>query len=276
MDNNFQVNFKPTASPVNQQADIFAGINKGYSDAIGSQTKVPDLITGYDQKYGVPQLQQSIQQGTEQYDALGNQIRNLPKDMAQRSRESIMTQGQTNRAIQAEQAPLLEQQGILGQNLSRQQANLGVAQSNAAKMVSAEQVQQEKELSPWLKQYDNESILSSMRQSGWTFENQSELSRLLANQQAGITLSEGEKNRAQQLAIAEKNFQNQLELNKQQASLNPKQNYMAVGAGTSIFDPQTNSFVGTAPYKPTASGSSTYVPNFGTTTNNSSISSLWG
>ena len=147
-----------------------------------------------------------------------------------------------------------------------------VMTDNAAKMVSAEQVQQEKELSPWLKQYDNEAILSSMRQSGWTFENQSELSRLLANQQAGITLSEGEKNRAQQLAVAEKNFENQLRLNAQQASLNPKQNYMAVGAGTSIFDPQTNSFVGTAPYKPASTGSK-YVPNFGTS---SSISSLWG
>lgn len=202
----FDVNFRASQSPVNAQADIFSNINKGYSGAIAGQTKVPELITGYGEKFGVPQMQQQIQQGTEQYDALGNSIRNLPRDMAQRSRESIMTEGQTNRAIQAEQAPLLEQQGILGQNLSRQQANLGVAQSNASQMVNAEQVQQEKELSPWLKQYDNESVMSSMRMTGWTFENQSELTRLLSNQQAGITLSEGEKNRASELAMQEKGF----------------------------------------------------------------------
>ena len=266
----FDVNFKPTASPINQQADIFAGINKGFGDAIGSQTKVPDLITGYEQKYGVPQMQQSIQAGTEQYDALGSQIRNLPTDMAQRSQESIVTQGQKNRMVQAEQAPLLEQQGILGQNLSRQQANLGVAQSNASKMVSAEQLQQEKELSPWLKQYDNENVLSSMRMSGWTFENQSELSRLLANQSAGIQLSEGEKNRAHQLALAEKEFENNLKLN---ATKQSSPELMAVGAGTSIFDPSTGRFIGTAPYKPESggSGSGSYTPF----SNKSSISSLW-
>lgn len=225
MADNFTVDFKPTSSPINQQSDIFENLNKGFGDAIGAQTKVPDLVTGYDQRYGVPQMQKAIQAGTEQYDTLGEQIRGLPTDMAQRSRESIMTQGQTNRAVQAEQAPLLEQQGILGQNLSRQQANLGVAQSNAAKMVSAEQVQQEKELSPWLKKYDTENVLSSMRMSGWTFENQSELSRLLANQSAGITLSEGEKNRVQQLALAEKSFENQLKLNSQQQGFT-KENYM--------------------------------------------------
>lgn len=210
MADNFDVNFKPTASPVNQQADIFANLNKGYSEAIGNQATVPSIMGKYDQMYGVPQLQQQIQQGTEQYDALGNTLRNMPNEIAQRSQESILTQGQKDRQVQAESAPILQQQGVLGQNLSRQQANLGEARSNVSRMVSAEQVQQEKELSPWLKQYDNETVMSAMRQSGWTFENQSELSRLLANQQAGITLSEGEKNRAQQLAIAEKGFEAQL------------------------------------------------------------------
>lgn len=214
MADNFNVNFKPTTSPINQQSDIFDNITKGYSGAIAGQATVPKLISSYNEKFGVPQMQQQIQQGTEQYDALGNSIRNMPREIAQRSQESILTQGQKDRQIQAESAPLLEQQGILGQNLSRQQANLGVAQSNASQMVSAEQVQQEKELSPWLKQYDNENILSTMRMTGWTFENQKELDRLLANQQAGITLSEGEKNRANQLAIAEKGFQNALELKR--------------------------------------------------------------
>lgn len=206
----FNVNFKPTTSPVNQQADIFSNLTKGYEGAIQGQDTVPTLIGRYDQMYGVPQLQENIQRGMEQYDALGNQIRTMPDQVAQRSQESILTQGQKDRQVQAESAPLLEAQGMLGQTLSRQQANLGQARENASRMVTAEQVQQEKELSPWLKQYDNESVLSAMRMTGWTFENQSELSRLLANQQAGITLSEGEKNRAQQLAIAEKGFEAQL------------------------------------------------------------------
>lgn len=238
MADNFDVNFKPTASPINQQADIFGNLNNNLSGEIAGQGTVPDLINQYDNKYGVPQLQSSIQAGTEQYDALGNQIMNMPNSIAQRSQESILTQGQKDRQVQAESAPLLQAQGLLGQNLSRQQANLGVAQSNASKMVTAEQVQQEKELMPFLKAYDNEAILSSMRMTGWSFENQSELSRLLANQQAGITLSEGEKNRAQQLAIAEKGFQNELEKQKlsneaQRYSL-PKGNTLVNSSGQKV------------------------------------------
>lgn len=241
MADNFDINFKPTASPVNQEADIFANINKGYSGAIAGQQTVPQLITGYNEKFGIPDMQASIARDTGSYDALGNSIRNMPKEIAQRSQESILTQGQKDRQVQAESAPLLQAQGMLGQKLSRDQANLGVAQSNASQMVSAEQVQQEKELSPWLKQYDNESILSAMRMSGWTFENQSELTRLIQNQQAGITLSEGEKNRANQLAIAEKGFENALKLQGMQdasklATFTP---YATKPAGSTLYNAQT-------------------------------------
>lgn len=214
----FNINFTPTTSPVGEQADIYAGIDKGYSDAIAGQSTVPQLTTKYNEMFGVPQMQQQLQQGTELFDTLGAQMRGLPKDIAQRSQESIVTQGQKNRMIQAEQAPILEQQGILGTNLSRLQSNLGTAQQNAGMMISAEQAQQAKELSPWLQKYDNQSVLSAMRMSGWTLENQMELDRLLANQQAGVTLSEGERNRANQLSIAEKGFAAQLEQIREQGN----------------------------------------------------------
>ena len=207
----FDVNFKTSESPINQQSDIFGNLNKGYGEAIAGQETVPQLATRYNEQFGVPQMQASLQAGTEQYDALGNQIRNMPKEIAQRSQESILTQGQKNRQIEAESAPLFERQGILGQNLSRQQANLGVAQENASRMINAEQIQQEKELAPWLKGYETENIMSAMRMTGWTFENQNELTRLLSNQSAGITLSEGEKQRMNQLAIAEKGFQSAMD-----------------------------------------------------------------
>jgi len=215
MDDKFNVNFSPTASPVKDQQDIYSNLDQGYTGAIQGQEAVPNLISRYDDRFGVPQLQRGLQEGQEMYDTLGSQIRGLSRDVAQRSQESILTQGQKNRMVQAEQAPLLEQQGILGTNLSRMGANLGTAQSNAAKMVEAEQLQQQKELQPWLQKYDNENILSAMRMTGWSTQNEMELRRLLANQQAGITLSEGEKNRMNSLAIAEKGFQAQLEQTKE-------------------------------------------------------------
>ena len=255
MDNNFKLDFKPTESPVGQQADIFGALDQGFSGAISGQETVPNMIGRYNEQYGVPQMQQQIQQGTEQYDYLGNQIRNMPNQVQQGSQESILTQGQLGRVTQAQQAPLLEQQGQLGQNLTRMGQNLGTAQTNASTMVSAEQAQQAKELQPFLQKYSNESVLSAMRSTAWSTENSMELQRLLANQQAGITLSEGEKNRMNSLAVAEKNFDNQIKLNEQTAKLsNDQSQLMPVGAGTSIFDPRSGKFIGTAPYKPESGG----------------------
>ena len=208
----FDINWKPTPSPVKEQSGLYDKLNQGYATAVANQEKTPQLLSRYNDLFGIPQMQQQVQQGAEQYDYLGNQVRSMPNQIAQRSQESILTQGQKNRQVQAESAPLLEQQGLLGQNLSRIQQNLGTAQTNANAMVSATQVDQAKEIDTWLKKYDTENVMSAMRMTGWTNENQWELNRLLSNQQAGITLTEGERSRLNQLAIAEKGFANALKI----------------------------------------------------------------
>ncbi|MRU32289.1 hypothetical protein FGX02_00775, partial [Xylella fastidiosa subsp. multiplex] len=76
-----------------------------------------------------------------------------------------------------------------------------------------------------------------MRTTGWNFENQSELTRLITNAQNGITLSEGEKNRANDLAMKEKEFENNLKVQNAKNQNQPGSNYITAGAGTSIFDP---------------------------------------
>jgi len=259
----FDINFSPTASPVDAERKTYNDLNSGFTNFLGSQATVPQLTTKYNDQFGIPQLQSNIAKGQEQYDALGNQLAGLPKDVAQRSQESILTQGQKNRVVQAEQAPILQQQSMLGQNINQMGNRLSTAQTNAGNMISAEQAQQTKMTQPWLQAYSNENVLSSMAMTGWTQSNSQELQRLLANQQAGITLSEGEKNRANQLAMQEKDFENSLKVAK--AKDTTGSNYITAGAGTSIFDPSTGKFIGTAPYKP-ESGSGNYTPNFGTNT----------
>jgi hypothetical protein len=212
------INWTATESPVKNQTSIYDELNKGYSEAIANQEKTPQLISRYNDLYGIPTMQANIASGTEQYDYLGNQISNMPNSIAQRSQESILTQGQKDRQVTAESAPLLTEQNKLGQTLARQQTNLNTAQTNASAMVTATQVDQQKELSAWLKQYDTESILSSMRMTGWTFENQSELDKLIANQNAGVTLSEGERDRLNALALEERKFENQLKLQQNSQS----------------------------------------------------------
>lgn len=252
------VDFKTSTSPLEDTKKRYSDLNTGFTSFLNSQETVPQLTTRYNDQFGIPQMQNNLQLGTEQYDYLGNQIRSMPQSVAQGSQESILTQGQKDRVVQSRQAPILEQQGVLGQNLGRLGERLSTAQTNASNMINAEQAQQMKMTQPWLQQYNTESVLSTMAMTGWSTQNSMELQRLLANQSAGITLSEGEKNRAHELAMAENNFERQLKLAKEQ----PQQsNLMSVGAGTSIFDPSTGKFIGTAPYKPENNGT-TYTPSF--------------
>lgn len=255
----FDINFSPTASPVDAERKTYNDLNSGFTNFLGSQATVPQLTTKYNDQFGIPQLQSNIAKGQEQYDALGNQLAGLPKDVAQRSQESILTQGQKNRVVQAEQAPILQQQNMLGQNINQMGNRLSTAQTNAGNMISAEQAQQTKMTQPWLQAYSNENVLSSMAMTGWTQSNSQELERLLANQKAGITLSEGEKDRANQLAMKEKEFENNLKVQSAKNQSQPGSNYITAGAGTSIFDPSTGKFIGTAPYKPENTGG-TYTP----------------
>lgn len=267
--NDFSVNFSPSASPLEDTKKRYGDLNAGFTGFLNSQETVPQLTSRYNDMYGVPQMQNQIQQGNQQYDYLGNQVMNMPKTVAQGSQESIMTQGQKDRVVQSQQAPILQQQGVLGQNLSRMGQNLGTAQTNAGNMINAEQAQQMKMTQPWMQSYNTESVLSTMAMTGWSSQNSMELQRLLANQSAGIQISEGEKNRMNQLAVAENNFEHQLKLQQDSAKNSQQNNLMPVGAGTSIFDPSTGRFIGTAPYKAVGGGGSGYgQPDFSSHNNN--------
>ena len=208
----FDINFKTSPSPVPRQREDTAAFNKSYTGFLEGQDTVPQLFDRYNQRYGVPQMEKYVSRGMENSDYLGNQIRGLPNDIAQRSQESILTQGQKNRQVQSESAPLLEQKGMIDQNVSRAQTNLGVARTNVNQALSMEQTQQLKMTQPWLMQHDDNNILNAAEMTGWTFQNSQELDRLLANQSAGVQLTEGERSRMNQLAIAEKGFENAIKL----------------------------------------------------------------
>ena len=75
-----------------------------------------------------------------------------------------------------------------------------------------------------------------------------ELDAILDKVRNGITLSEGEKNRANQLAIAEKGYENQLKQIAEQAKYKGQESpYMTVGEGSTVFDPITGRIIYKAP-----------------------------
>lgn len=215
-DNSANVSFNGTPSPVGQIQGQYGNLEKGYTDAINGQQTVPQLTQRYNDQFGVPQLQGQVQGYQAQGDQLQSQINNAPKTIAQASQESILTQGQKDAAVQSMTNPLQQQLGTLNTNLSRTQANLGTAQSNAGNMVQAEQAQQAKQLMPWTQAFSDQNVTSAMQMSGWSAENAQQLQVLLANQSAGVQLTQNEQNNMEKLAQQEQDFENTLKVNSAQ------------------------------------------------------------
>ncbi len=204
------VNFKPTASPLPEQKKAYDQYNTDYTNFLGNQETVGQLQDRYSNKFNIPFLEQNQQQQSNQLGVLGNQLQALPASVNSATANSMLTQGQKDRMVQSQQAPLAQQYNQVQTAANQTNQTLGTAQQNMGKMITAEQAQQMKMTQPWLQKYDQMNIQNAAENTQWTQTNQWELNRLLANQSAGVTLSEGQQNRLEQLAAQEDAFHNQL------------------------------------------------------------------
>lgn len=210
------INFTPTASPIAAQREEFSKYNTDYTNFLAGQETVPQLQDRYSNRYNIPFLQQTNQQQLENMDFLGNAIKAAPASVNSASQNSLLTSGQKDRLVQARTAPLVENYGKIATSQAATGSQLATAESNLNKAISAEQAQQMKMTQPWLQKYDEMNIIQAAERTQWTQTNQWELNRLLSNQSTGVTLSEGQQNRLNQLAMQENAFQNELALLEKQ------------------------------------------------------------
>ncbi len=236
------LNFTPSPSPVGDISNQLNQLLGGYTQAIQNQTPAIDLMSQARDRYGIPQLNQAYFSGLEQFDALGNQIRGVPESVKQGSQESILTQGQLGRISESRQAPLLEQQGLLGQSLGRMGEMLAKAEQFAQTDVGLQQADQAKQLMPWAQAFSNAEILAGMQMTEWSTSNSWELQTLLSKFEAGVQMSENEKNRMHALSMQENEFANTMEQLRFSAS-----QPISMGAGSSLINPQTGEVIMTAP-----------------------------
>ena len=181
-----------------------------YTQAISQLPSPATTLEQYQGRYGVPQLQAQVGQLGEIGEMLGAQVRGMPAQVAGTTRESLVTEPQRAGMVQAQQQPILEQLGEVTRGLAVAQPALTAAQQQAGQMAGLEIGRQEMALLPFERGFSLLEQRQAREFSGYTFANEQELNRLIANQQAGITLSEGEEDRLNQLAIAEKGYENQL------------------------------------------------------------------
>ncbi len=184
------------AGQAGQQSDY---LNK-YTNFINSQEGASAMATRIGNELGLPQLQKGAID-------LRNLYTNLPQTYSKATTGYDVNANQLNRIVgqkSSELAPMVDTaerslagaQNVLGQRMGYEQAD----QARAEKPYAVEQ-----------------SMLADRQAreaSFYTADNQRELDALINKVQMGVTLSEGEKNRAATLAASEKQY----ELEKQKMS----------------------------------------------------------
>lgn len=214
--NSQDINFTPSASPIPAQKAAFDTYNKDFTNFLGSQETPTQIADRYSNKYNVPFLQNQQQQQNAQLELLGNKLQALPASVNSASANSLLTRGQKDRIIQSQSAPLQQNYNNLAQTAGQTTNQLNSANSNINQAISLEQADQLKQTQPWLQKYDAMNIFNAAENTQWNATNQWELNTLLANQQAGVTLSEGQQSRLEALAAQENAFHNQLDLLEKQ------------------------------------------------------------
>ena len=178
---------------------------------IGNQESLPAMYSRLSGQLGIPQLQEQTQRLGEASDDITSQLFALPENVAGRTRESLVTESGKGRIVAAEAEPMQRNLAQLSALADRFGARLGTAQTNLGTMMGLYQAQQEKELMPWEKEYDLLTQTQAREFSGYTFEEEQELNKLIANQRTGLTWNNEERDRANQLAMKEMEYKSALE-----------------------------------------------------------------
>jgi len=219
-----QYNIPSLNNPFNygQQRTENADWLSGYTQTIGNQPTYTKLTDQYANKYMIPQLTEQVQS----YDTLAaqyaNQLAAMPKNVAATTTESLVSDPQRQRIVEARSEPIQQALSTVGNLGQAARSGLQSAQSQQAGAVSAEMAQLEKELMPWEKQYDLMNVMQAREFTGWNSEMERELNTLLSNQQSGLTWTNAEAQRANALQQIKEQYAGQLNLLEKQGEQQAK------------------------------------------------------
>lgn len=189
----------------------FAGQKQENQNWINDYTSaIPRVRSASEAAFGLPQLRESYLAGNQNIANLQNTLFNIPNTVKQTSTNSLLNEGQRQRLVTAQGAPI---ERALSQ-LMPAQANLGQTLNMYEGLSSARTAM---ELDPYAKSYDLMTQRQAREMTGWSEQNQTELTRLIQNQQAGLTWTNAEAQRANQLALQEMQYKLTMDqLSKQQ------------------------------------------------------------
>lgn len=202
-----------------------------YTGALGSQEKTGALASRIGSELGLPQLQTNA-------NMLRDTLTNLPGTYSKATTGFDVNANQLQRVI-------TQKAGELAPAVETSERALNNAQTNLNTRLGYETRDQDRALKPFEVEQSFLSDRLARETSLYSQDNQRELDAIIAKLNSGVQLSEGEKNRAQQLALAEKGYQNELEKIKKSAEYNKasQDRYITLGDGATLYDTLTGKVV---------------------------------
>ena len=181
-------------------AGVAAG-NTGLTNLISSQNAAQTQTkANLNTQYGIPDLTNQIQGYKDTIRGIQTKLATLPADVAARDKGTLTNQAQLNRQTTAEAAPMQTNMSLAGIAEAPLNERLTSAQNDITQQMAMLSDQQAREL------------------TGYTTNNQNTLNALLDKLQNQRTLDATEAAQANALAVQQKNFEDQQELNRQQVA----------------------------------------------------------
>lgn len=207
--------------PFEQQRSENSQFNQQFTNFLSGLETPTQTQERLKNKYGYDNLQENYLRTNQMMSDVGNAIQATPENVQQRVERSgtVVNQGQLANIQNKEVADLMKTYTQLGSLNEQQGQRLAVIEQNLNEGAKLELAQQQKMTTPWLQAYDDKQIVQANQLTGWTFANQLELNRLLNNQQAGLSWTNAEAQRANALALQEKQNQAVLDQLKYQNDL---------------------------------------------------------
>lgn len=236
-----------------------------YRSTLGGQEKTAAMADRIGTELGLPALQKNAL-------LLNQTVSDLPQTLLEGTRGFDVNQNQLNQLTSHKLSKLAP----AAQRATEQAQS---AQNTLNTRLGYESLDRDRELLPFQTEQSLLSDRLARETTLYSQDNQNELDALIAKMNAGITLSEGEKNRAAQLAESERSYelekgrlaQDQSQFDTTQENRDPTNRSTATieqGGQTYLIDTQTGKVI--AKYGATQASvptSSYYGPTANTTTN---------
>jgi len=214
---------------IKNQGESEADFLKRYNATISGQEGSQAMATRIGNELGIPSLQANAT-------LYRNTLTNLPSTYSKATTGYDVNANQLSRIIgqkSSELSPLV----------ATTENSLAGAQNTLGQRMGYELTDQSKALLPFQTEQDLMKDRFARETSMFSVQSQNELNSLIAKINAGITLSEGEKNRANALAVAENNYQNSLKLQNSKPAEADGTQIVEVGGQKYLINSRTGAIV---------------------------------